>query len=76
MLFWSLIRDGRKSRFRMNIPDNFPESSETLFWVKKYPNSLMRIRIRVLFDPGCGMEKLGFGIRFKHSGSRTLLPMF
>ncbi len=50
MLVWPLIRDWRKSRFRMNIPDHFPESLETVFWVRKYSNSLMRIR--VLFDHG------------------------
>ncbi len=33
----------------------------------------MRIRIRDLFNPGFGMEKFGFGIRYKHPGSRTVL---
>jgi hypothetical protein len=37
----------------MNMQDNFSESLETLFWGKKYLNSLMRIRIQ---DPGSGIN--------------------
>jgi len=55
----------------MNIPDHISESLETIFWVK-YLNSLIRIRIRNLFDPGSGMEKLGSWIQDKHPGSATL----
>jgi hypothetical protein len=54
----------------MNIPDHFAESLETVFWVKK--NSLIRIRIRDLLDPGSGMEKFGSRIRDKHPRSATL----
>jgi hypothetical protein len=35
-----------KSGSGMNIPDHFSESLETVFRVKQYLNSLMRIRIR------------------------------
>jgi hypothetical protein len=31
------------------------------------------VRIRDLFYPGSGIEKVGVGIRFKHPGSATLL---
>jgi hypothetical protein len=56
---------GKKSRSGsgMNIQDHISGSSETIFWVKSYLISLMRIRIRELFDPGSGMEKLGSGIK-------------
>jgi hypothetical protein len=41
----------------MNNPDHISESLETICWgLKKYVNSLMRIR-----DPG--WKKFGFGIR-------------
>jgi hypothetical protein len=44
--FW--IRDGKKSGSGMFIPDpDISESLVTIFWVKKYLNSLFRIR-----DPG------------------------
>jgi hypothetical protein len=46
----------------MNTSDHISESLETIFCVKKYLNSLVWIRIRNLFDPGSGMEKLGSGI--------------
>jgi hypothetical protein len=36
----------------MNIPDHISERLETIFWVKKYLNSLMLIRD--LLDPGSG----------------------
>jgi hypothetical protein len=43
--FW--IRDGKKSRSGMFIPDpDISESLVTIFWVKKYLNSLLRIWIR------------------------------
>ncbi len=45
----------------MNILYQFSESLETVFWVKNYLNSLIRIRIWNLFDPGSGMEKFGSG---------------
>jgi hypothetical protein len=45
------IQDGKKSGSRMNIPDHISESLVTIFWIIKYLNSLMRIRIRDLFDP-------------------------
>ncbi len=38
----------------------------------KILSSLMRIRIRDLFDPRSGMEIFGFGIRYKHLGPATL----
>jgi hypothetical protein len=41
-----------------SIPDHISESLDTIFWVKKCSNSLMRIRN--LFDPGSGIEKFGF----------------
>ncbi len=47
---------GKKSRSvsGMNIPDHIYESWETIFWGKKYLNSLMQIRN--LFDPGSGIN--------------------
>ena len=48
----------------MNNPDHISESLEAIFGLK-YLNSLMRIRIRDLFDPGAR-------IRDKHSGFATL----
>jgi hypothetical protein len=59
----------------MNIPDHIAEKLETIFWVKKNLNSLMRIRIRDpgSFDPGSRMEKFGSGIQYKHPGSATLV---
>jgi hypothetical protein len=45
-----------------NTPDHFSESLETVFWVKKNLNSLMRIRIRDHIHPGFGMGKIGSGI--------------
>jgi hypothetical protein len=55
---------------RMNIPDHLSESVKAVVWVK---NTLMRIRIRDLFDPGSGtrMEKFGSGIRNKHPGASS-----
>jgi hypothetical protein len=55
----------------MNILDHISESLETILGLE-YLNSLMRIRIWDLFDPGTGMEKIGSGIRYKHTGSATL----
>jgi hypothetical protein len=47
----------------MNIPYNFSEILETVLGVKLLTiYSLMRIRIRNLFDRGSGMEKFGSGI--------------
>jgi hypothetical protein len=51
----------------MNIPDHFSERLETVFRVKKYLNSLPRLRnlfypgsgIFVTLDPGSRIEKLG-----------------
>jgi hypothetical protein len=54
----------------INIPDNFSESLETVFWLIIL-NSLMQIQIRYFFYPGSGMEKLGSGIRQKNPGSAT-----
>jgi hypothetical protein len=45
-----------RSGSKMNIPDHISESLETIFWVKKTYNSLMWMRIRILLDPGSGME--------------------
>jgi hypothetical protein len=39
----------------MKIPDHISESLETILWVKKYVNSLLRIRDP--FDSVSGMEK-------------------
>jgi hypothetical protein len=39
----------------INIPNHFPESSETVFWVK---NTLCGSGIRNLFDPGSGINIL------------------
>jgi hypothetical protein len=57
----------------MNISAYISESLEKFFGLKKYLNSLMWIRIRNLFYPGSGIEKVGSGLRFKHPGSATLL---
>jgi hypothetical protein len=57
-----VIQDEKKTPdlgFRMNIPYNFSESLETVFWVKKYLNCLTRIRDPEFFDPGSGMAKFG-----------------
>ncbi len=58
-------------RIRMNIPNLLFENLVSVFRVKKF-NSFMQIRIRDLVNPGSGMEKVGSGIRAKHSGSATL----
>jgi hypothetical protein len=57
---------GRKSRSGMNIPDHIFESLGTIFCVKKYLHSWMRIRIRdpdseifSTMDPGSRMVKFG-----------------
>jgi hypothetical protein len=65
VLFDPWIRGEKKSRFGMNFPDHISESLEIIFWVK---NSLLRIRIRYLFDPGSGMEKFGSGMWYKNLG--------
>ncbi len=78
------IRDGQKNQnpdpgqtsgsgSGMNIPDYISESLETIFWVKNIGTSLMRMRIRNLFDPGSGIRDGKIGIRDKHPGSATLL---
>ncbi len=64
----------KKSGSTMNNPDHISESLETIFWVKKYLNSLMRIRDERNSDPVSWMEKLGSGIRHKHPGSRHKHP--
>jgi hypothetical protein len=51
----------------MNNPDHISNSLEIIFGVKIL-NPLMRIR-----DPG--WKKFGSGIRDKHSGSATSLPV-
>jgi hypothetical protein len=43
---------------RINKPDHISESLETIFWVKKYLNSLMRIRDPGWKKFGSGMEKI------------------
>jgi hypothetical protein len=55
----------------MNIPDHIFES----FGLKilKFCYGGSGSGIRNLFDPGSGMERFGSGIRYKHSGSATLL---
>jgi hypothetical protein len=71
VIFDPWIRDPdpgwKKSGSGMNILDNFARSLETFLGLK-YLNSLMRIRIRNLFDPGSGMEK------FKNPGSGLNIP--
>jgi hypothetical protein len=54
----------------MNIPDHISESLETIFWVKKYLNFLMRIRN--LFDPGSEMGKFGSRINIPDSATLEL----
>ncbi len=51
-------RDRKISGSGMNFPDYFSESLETVLGLLQYFNSLMRIRIRDLFDPESWMEKL------------------
>jgi hypothetical protein len=48
------IRDGEKSESGMNIPNR--RELRNNFLGLKYLNSLMRIRIRYLLDPGSGMK--------------------
>jgi hypothetical protein len=55
------IRDGKKSRSGMNIPD---------LTFEKYSNSLMQIRIRDLVNPEPGWKKSDLN---KDPGSVTLL---
>jgi hypothetical protein len=57
----------------MKIPDHISESLETMFWVRKNLKSLVRIRIRNLFDPGSGIRDGIIRIRDKHLGSATLV---
>ncbi len=47
---------GKKSGSTMNNPDHISESLETIFWVKKYLNSLMRIGDEKNSDPGSGIN--------------------
>ncbi len=65
----------KKSGSGMNIPDNFSESFETIFWVKilKFIDTDPESGIFLILYPGSGMEKLGSGIRDKQPGSATLL---
>jgi hypothetical protein len=76
---------GKKSGAGMIIPDHISESLSKNVLDSKYLNSLMRMRIRDLFDPGSGIPDLfdpGSGIADekvrswdKHPGSATLLTI-
>ncbi len=60
-------RSGSGILIRDEHPEHISENLETIVWVKKYLNSLMRMRIRdpesfLTLDPGSGMEKFGSGI--------------
>jgi hypothetical protein len=59
----SEIQNGKKSGSGINIPDNFSESLETVFFVLKCLSFLIRIR-----DPGSGQ----LWIRDRKIGSRIL----
>ncbi len=58
----------------MNIPDNFSRAKKIFFCVK---NTLILVcgsgsEIRDLFNPGSGMEKIGYKSKF----SKFILPTF
>jgi hypothetical protein len=58
----------------MNIPDHFSENFLTVFRAKQFLDADPDPGSGIIFVPGSGMEKFGFGIREKHPGSATLLP--
>jgi hypothetical protein len=60
---------GKKTRSGsgMSIWIIFSRTKKQFFGIK-----ILKSGIQNLFDPGSGMEKFGFGIRDKHSGSATL----
>jgi hypothetical protein len=71
------------SRSGMNIQDNISESLETIYWVK-----ILKIlwcgsesRIRNIFEPGFGMEKIrildpGCLSRIRNNGTYVYLPIW
>jgi hypothetical protein len=50
----------------MNSPDHISESLETIFF---------KVKILKFFDAHPGWKKIGCGIRDKHHGSTTTLPV-
>jgi hypothetical protein len=65
----------KKSGSGMNIQDHISESLGNNFLGSKYLNSLMRIRIRDLFDPGSGIQDEIIRIQDEHHGSATLISI-
>jgi hypothetical protein len=70
----SRIQDGKNldTGSRINIPDLIFENFVSVFWVKKYLNSLSQIQVQDLVNPRSGIRdgKVGSG---KHPGSAALL---
>jgi hypothetical protein len=62
----------KKIRIRDEHLRSFFRELGNSFLVKNTLNSLMRIHLQDLFDPGSEMEKLRSGIRYKPPGSATL----